>query len=239
MGNCNFRLNLSPVRTIMRPYGGRIRHIPSGETVLALIFGQGEAEPVDADGRNSTGTREKLILAGVEELNTYGVHNFSTRRVAKNCGISCAAPYRHFADSHAFIAEILKYINSLYYARQAKVLEQYADCDSRRQLLEVALDYIRFLAENPEFRRVIMQNYRSEDHEYRELRGKLSLPIYRVMARYCRDVNMSPETRRRKTFLVPSVIYGAAMFFDTGDLRYNEESMAMVAAMLDREFDLP
>ena len=191
------------------------------------------------DEQHGENTREKLILAGVEELNTYGIHNFSTRRVAKKCGVSCATPYKHFADSHAFIAEILKYINSLYYARQARTLEQYAGCDSRRQLLEVSLDYIRFLAENPEFRRVITQNYRAEDSEYHALRGKLSLPIYRVMARYCRDVNMPPEVRRRKTFLVRSIIYGAAMFFDNGDMRYNEENMSMVAAMLEREFDLP
>ena len=52
-------------------------------------------------------TREALILAGLEELNEYGIQHFSTRRVAKACGMSCAAPYKHFKDSHEFIAEIL------------------------------------------------------------------------------------------------------------------------------------
>ena len=45
-------------------------------------------------------TREALILAGLEELNEYGIQHFSTRRVAKACGMSCAAPYKHFKDAH-------------------------------------------------------------------------------------------------------------------------------------------
>ena len=63
------------------------------------------------ENRRGKSTRETLILAGLEELNEYGVQHFSTRRVAKACGVSCAAPYKHFKDSHEFIAEILGYIN--------------------------------------------------------------------------------------------------------------------------------
>ena len=191
----------------------------------------------EAPGGDST--RDALIQAGLAELNEHGIQDFSTRRVAKKCGVSCAAPYKHFKDTQAFIAAILTYINSLYDERQQRTLAQFAQYDSRRQLLEAALDYVRFLAENPQFRRIIMQNYRGGDSEFHVLRGKLSLPIYRLMARYCRDVNMPPEVRRRKTFIFRSIIYGAAMFFDTGELMYNEENMRLVAQALDREFDLP
>ena len=193
---------------------------------------------MDRAKRGGETTREKLILAGAEELNLHGISDFSTRRVAKKCGVSSAAPYKHFESSHAFIAEILKYINGTYDARQREVIARYRDCDSRRQLLEVAVDYVRFLAENPEFCRVILQNFRS-DSEYQVLRGKLSLSIYKVVARYCRDVGMAPEARHRKTFVVRSIIYGAALFFCNGDMIYNEENMATVTAMLEREFDLP
>lgn len=184
-------------------------------------------------------TKEKLILAGIEELNEYGLPKFSTRRVANRCGVSCAAPYKHFKDAHAFIVEILKYISRLYDARQRETLAKYAGADSRTQLLQAGLDYIRFLAENPQFRRVILQNYEDEDRDYRSLRTSLSIPIYRRVARYCKDVKMPPEVRERKTFVVRSLIYGAAIFFDNGGMEYNEKNMALVEAMLDREFDLP
>ena len=50
---------------------------------------------------------------------------------------------------------------------------------------------------------------------------------------------MPPDVRKRKTFIVRSIIYTAAMFFDNGELEYNEENMQMMHDMLEREFDLP
>ena len=34
--------------------------------------------------------RERLILAGIDELNREGADNLSIRRVARRCGVSCA-----------------------------------------------------------------------------------------------------------------------------------------------------
>ena len=184
-------------------------------------------------------TREQLILAGLDELNEYGVQHFSTRRVAKACGISCAAPYKHFKDTHAFIAEIFGYVNRLYDSEQAEVLEQCKDLSSREQLVEVSLRYIRFLTEHPAFRRIVMQNFQDCDEEYRVLRGRLSLKTDEIVTRYCEEVHMPDDVRRRKTFLVRAIIYSAALFFDNGELEYNEENMEKARALLEREFDLP
>ena len=52
--------------------------------------------------------RERLLLAGIDEINTQGVTGFSIRRVAENCGVSCAAPYKHFKDKRDFIASIIE-----------------------------------------------------------------------------------------------------------------------------------
>ena len=186
-----------------------------------------------------TGTRERLILAGVEELNAYGVQHFSTRRVAKACGVSCAAPYKHFKDTHAFIAEILGYINRQYDAEQHVLLEKYEDASVREQLVQVSLHYIRFLAEHPAFRRIVMQNFQNCDEEYRVLRGQMSIKTYEVVSRYCEEVQMPPDVRRRKTFIVRAIIYSAALFFDNGELEYNRKNLKQVRELLEREFDLP
>jgi AcrR family transcriptional regulator len=191
------------------------------------------------ENESQGGTREQLIQAGLRELNEFGIQNFSTRRVAKRCGVSCATPYKHFKDTQEFIAAILEDINRQYNERQKQTLEKYAGCDSRTQLLQVSLDYLRFLTEYPELRRVIMQNFKDCDPAFRSLRGQLSYQLYKVVARYCRDVNMPEDVRKRKTFLVRSILYGAALFFDNGEMEYNQENMDMVAAMLNREFDLP
>ncbi len=42
-----------------------------------------------------------------------------------------------------------------------------------------------------------------------------------------------------KTFIVRSLLYGAALMFDNGELEYNEDNMAAVSEAINREFDLP
>ena len=46
----------------------------------------------------SASVREQLIKAGISELENHGISDFSLRRVASGCNISCAAPYKHFKD---------------------------------------------------------------------------------------------------------------------------------------------
>ena len=86
-----------------------------------------------------------------------------------SAGVSCAAPYKHFKDTHEFIAEIFGYINRQYEQQQKLVLEKYKNCSSREQLVEISLNYIRFLTDHPAFRRVIMQNFQDCDEEYLSL----------------------------------------------------------------------
>ena len=65
--------------------------------------------------------REALIIAGINEINTHGVGAFSIRRVAESCGVSCAAPYRHFESKRDLIAAIIDYVNDQWAERQEEV----------------------------------------------------------------------------------------------------------------------
>ena len=46
--------------------------------------------------------KEKLLTAGIDEILTHGMGDFSLRRVAASCGASCAAPYKHFKNKEEF-----------------------------------------------------------------------------------------------------------------------------------------
>ena len=70
----------------------------------------------------TSGLREALILAGIHEINANGVASFSIRRVADACGVSCAAPYRHFESKRDFIAAIIDYVNDQWAQRQEEIL---------------------------------------------------------------------------------------------------------------------
>ena len=60
--------------------------------------------------------QERLLQAGVEELYQHGIENFSVRRIATACGVSCAAPYKHFSDKNAFVTAIFDHVNNQWLA---------------------------------------------------------------------------------------------------------------------------
>ena len=95
-----------------------------------------------------TDLRSALIQGGIEEINTYGVNDFSVRRVAGACHVSTAAPYKHFKDKKDFISAIIDFVNGQWAVVQTEVLEGCGD-DPRKQLVEVSMAYLRFLMEKP------------------------------------------------------------------------------------------
>ena len=157
--------------------------------------------------------------------------------MAGACGVSCAAPYKHFEDKQAFFTAIVDYIDARWKERKNKVLEKYPT-GVRRQLAEISLEYIRFLVENPHFRAVVMGRDEAFDQRRGRSRGQVSGLTQGLIREYARSVGMSERTRRLKIYVVRSLIYGAALMFDNGELEYNEENMSLVAYAIEREFDL-
>jgi AcrR family transcriptional regulator len=181
----------------------------------------------------------QLIEAGIRELNKYGVQNFSVRRIAESCGVSCAAPYKHFKDKQEFIAAIIEYINNIWEERQRGVLERSSALPTRRVILEISMEYIRFLVENPYFRSILMLSSQDFSSEYVAWRSRRSRSSRELVDRYCREGGMPEKSKKIKTFIVRSLLFGAALMFDNGELEYNEENMKAVSEAIDREFDLP
>ena len=66
-----------------------------------------------------------LIIAGIDELEEHGLHDFSLRRVANRCGVSCAAPYRHFQNKDALILAIISYVNKQWAMLGKQVIAAY------------------------------------------------------------------------------------------------------------------
>lgn len=185
---------------------------------------------------NESETREALILAGIEEIDRSGLRNFSMRRIASACGVSCAAPYKHFENRTDFILAILQYINSRWNAVQEEILSR--GIDTRALLVEISVAYVRFLVEHPYFRSMIMLRDDTMSEEMLREKGALSACSRMLIHRYCQAVHMDAATEKRKTYVVRSLIYGAALMIDNGELPGNEESYAIVREAVEREFDL-
>ena len=181
-------------------------------------------------------TKTALLQAGIREIRKYGLGNMSMRRVALNCELSCATPYKHFKNKDEFVIEVFNYIHRQWSEIQSEIVEQYAD--TREQIIQTCIAYIRFLVENPDFRSILFSQDDSLSREQRLAKSQISNGSLSIINAYCESVQMSPEIRFRKTYVVRSMIYGAAFLLGSGELEDAEQTYEMVRALIDREFDI-
>ncbi len=182
--------------------------------------------------------RQDLLEAGIKEINENGVAHFSIRRVANACGVSCAAPARHFGDRKGFLEAIIEYVNQTWRDQQLEILSQ-CQGDTREKILRISVAYAQFLIERPHFRSILMLKDKDFDNVYHRISGELS-SITQVLAKqYLEETNMPPEVFKRKLYVVRSLIFGASLLVDNGEIEYDEQFLSMVRDSIDREFDLP
>ncbi len=160
-------------------------------------------------------TRERLILAGMDEIRQYGLGGFSLRRVAKACGVSCAAPYKHFADKQDMFSAMVDYVNGKWEEEIGGT-----DCSSglpSERAAEFALEYVKFLCRNPHYKSVLM--IKSMGLDLPESGGEvgLSMTAKRCLTRYRKAMGMSREELREKLFIARSLVYGAVFTLEMDD----------------------
>ena len=179
--------------------------------------------------------RQDLIEAGIEEINMYGANDFSVRRVANACGVSTAAPYKHFKDKKEFIGAIIDFVNEQWAVEQDRLLASCAD-DPRTQMVTVAVGYIKFLMEKPYYRQTLMLKNAEFDNLYHRKRGEINSRTEQIMKRVKETYHLSDEKWERKSLMVRSLLFGSVFMFDSGEFEYNEKALDNLRYIIDREF---
>ncbi len=189
--------------------------------------------------RDKLTVRERLILAAIDEIEEVGFARFSLRHVAEVCGVSCAAPYKHFRNKRELINAILLFINAEWDRRQTDVLERFKDASTRVKLVELALEFIRFMVENQQFRSILMIHDETFDSDYLQIKSGLSARSKKLLLEYCQEVGMPEQVAKIKMYVTRSLLYGASLMLGNCELKYDDATMGFVRATIDREFDLP
>ena len=179
--------------------------------------------------------RQDLIEAGIEEINMYGANDFSVRRVASACGVSTAAPYKHFKDKKEFIGAIIDYVNEQWAEEQERLLAECPD-DPRTQMVTVATGYIKFLMEKPYYRQTLMLKNAEFDNLYHRKRGEINSRTQQIMKNVKEAYHLSDEKWERKALMVRSLLFGSVFMFDSGEFEYNERALENLRYIIDREF---
>ena len=177
-----------------------------------------------SEGEDSSPTqtvlRENLLLAGVSELEAHGLGGFSLRRVAAACGVSCAAPYKHFESKEAFIAAILAYIHEKWELLESHICTVCPKPGTAR-LAELCLADIRFWIGNPHFHTVHMMERAGSSQ------GALRLGK-RAEEELCALCEERGADHEKCAYTLRSLVYGAILMLEDGTLKNESETFRML-----------
>lgn len=182
--------------------------------------------------------REKFIKSAVTELEEHGASDFSIRRVARRCGLSSAAPYKHFRGREELILEVVRYINRKWDAIRDETVASYAGASEKDTIVSVCMAYITFLCTYPEYQMILFMNDRVFPVEVAAEKGKLSTAIEAKIADYCHSVAMPDDVRKRKQLIISSLLCGAAEMINSGAVPFDSHTMSLIRSAIEREFEL-
>lgn len=182
--------------------------------------------------------KEKFFKAAVSELEEHGVSDFSIRRVAKRCGVSCAAPYKHFESKNDLLLQVMRYIGKKWEAVWKDTMNSHKDEPYKEQIIAICMAYIVFLCTYPEYQTILYMNDRVFPPEILAEKSKLTSRSEGLINDYCTSVNMPDDVKKRKKFIILSILYGGSIMINSGAIPFDGDTMDMIKANIRREFDI-
>ena len=183
-------------------------------------------------------SRERLIRQGILELEKTGPDGFSLRAVAAACGLSSAAPYKHFKDKDALLTAVAEAINQDWFERQREALAQ-RSCTSDEKLRIICREYLRFLREHPAFSAAVT---RREGASGRWLLDRLfdqSLTTLAVIDEHVAAHRIPPEDAYARTFAIRTILYGAAIMAQSDSMALTDRVLQTVYGLIDNLISTP
>ena len=174
---------------------------------------------------------ERLIIAGIKEIEEHGLNDFSLRRVASACEVSCAAPYRHYKNKDDLVLEIIAYINSRWNMMREAV-ENAFDGDPEKQLIEVCTAVVRFLIANSNYLSVMMSVGNGMTSEHQLEREKLWKGIEDLVLANTEKNGACEKESEKTVFLVKTFVLGTVLALENcGSVECDEKIMFMRAEL--------
>ena len=177
--------------------------------------------------------RNALIIAGIAELERSGLSGFSLRRVAAECSISCAAPYRHFKSKDDMILAIISYIGHRWNLLCNHIRSTF-EGDTRRALTEVCVANIRFWIANPNFRSIMILDDRALGAMQLREKSKLTNGVRELVSQYCRENGIDGDGEAIMSFSLLSIIYGAVQMIGSSEIENTPEVMSMIRGCIEK-----
>ncbi len=173
------------------------------------------------------GIRERLLIAGIKEIELHGLNDFSLRRVASMCEVSCAAPYRHFKNKDELVLSIISYINSRW-DMMCEQIETAFEGDTKRQIVEACVANVRFLIANPNYLSIMLPVGSGMTEEQTAERDKIWQRINALTKKYAEETGLVAEKLDEMDYLIKALIYGTVVYLEGEDFIRCEKKIAFM-----------
>ncbi|MGW5655017.1 TetR/AcrR family transcriptional regulator [Streptomyces humi] len=162
-------------------------------------------------GHHHGDLRNSLLRASLELVGERGPHGFTLAEASRRAGVSVTAPYKHFADRDALLAELATqgFRERNRFAAAVKGIE-----DPAEQLATFAAAYVRFAAEEPALFDVTF-NAGLDKSRFSEL-ATAGDEVARLLPPVARQLASTPDAAFDLLLRIAAAAHGVAVFLRQG-----------------------
>jgi len=185
--------------------------------------------------------RQALIEAAADQVVEFGADRLSLRAVARRAGVSQAAPYHHFKDKEALLAEVCRMgFEDLRTRSEASIVGL---PDAPAKLRALGIEYVRFARERNAFFRVMFGGYIKDKECYPELKSSAECSfelLTEVLMQGQREGSLDVNFPPKDALVCWAAVHGAACLIVDGALPEDKMEMAgidadsMIESVVDR-----
>ncbi|HYE82051.1 MAG TPA: TetR/AcrR family transcriptional regulator [Clostridia bacterium] len=183
--------------------------------------------------------KRELLKKGLQLLNKDGYENFSLRKVAIMCGVSHAAPYKHFRSKEELIAAIIADVSKSFISVIADVMHKFTD-DPKARTIEMGKQYVKFMVENPDYFKFI---FLTDHHNPILINNDVFIMreghpfdmAKKCAADYYSSINLNEKDQTLETLSLWGMIHGFAVLLVHNTISYSGDYLELLERMLDAQ----
>jgi AcrR family transcriptional regulator len=153
--------------------------------------------------------RAALIRAALQLVEQHGVKGLALSDAARLAGVSVAAPYRHFTDKEALLAEIAAEGFRLFRDALAAASQSHPK-DQVKRLVEMGVAYVEFAVQHRSHFKVMWEGGISKE-KYPEV-GQAAYEAYLLLEKAAKDLLPAAQPGRQQALVATawSLVHGYA-----------------------------
>ncbi|MGB7204222.1 MAG: TetR/AcrR family transcriptional regulator [Anderseniella sp.] len=160
--------------------------------------------------------REALINAALELIGSKGTGGFTFAEAARHAGVSAAAPYRHYKDRDALLADVAREGFEAF----GKVMQKASSSAKGSALTEMGKSYLKFAHDNPAYYSAMFESG-LDFSTYPDLRKAADATLNGLRNVVEEMIEKMPEAKRPPATMVTlhiwAISHGVASLFGRGD----------------------